>query len=125
MNMATVNGWSLQEDNDSESEDGHDFLTELSQDNWILESQDDPYTTLLMNGVQVARDKYTNFQRNAAHIKGDNECLLPKPIVIQVEINGVPVHALVDSGSLGDFISSTVVDQLKLKCTVLDKPLGL
>ena len=35
------------------------------------------------------------------------------------------MRALVDSGSLGDFISSTVVDQLKLKCTILDKPLGL
>ena len=65
---------------------------------------------LLMNGMQVAWDKYTNIQRNAVHVKGDNKHLLPKPIVIQVEINGVPVHALVDSSSLGDFISSTVVD---------------
>ena len=30
-----------------------------------------------------------------------------------------------DSGSLGDFLSSTVVDQLKIKRTNFDKPLGL
>ena len=46
-------------------------------------------------------------------------------MVIKVKINEMPVRALVDSGSLRDFISATVVDQLKLKCTILEKPLGL
>jgi hypothetical protein len=40
-------------------------------------------------------------------------------------VNGVPVRGLIDTGSLGDFVSSTLVDQLKLKRTNLDKPLGL
>ena len=64
-------------------------------------------------------------QRNAARTKDTAERLLPKPIVIHVMVDGHPVRALVDSGSLGDFVSATVVDQMKLKCTVLDKPLGL
>ena len=64
-------------------------------------------------------------QRNAAHTKDTAERLLPKPIVIRVMVDGHPVRVLVDSGSLGDFVSATVVDQMKLKCTVLDKPLGL
>ena len=40
-------------------------------------------------------------------------------------VNNVPVRALVDSGSLGDFMSATVADQLNLKRTVFDKALGL
>ena len=80
---------------------------------------------LMLNGVQVDRNKYVSVQRNAARIKDMGERLMPKPIVIKVAINGVPVRALVDSGSLGDFISSTLVDQLKLKRINWDKPLGL
>lgn len=64
-------------------------------------------------------------QRNAACVKSTEDRLLPKPVVIQMKINDSPIQALIDSGSLGDFISSTVVDQLKLKCVVLEKPLGL
>jgi hypothetical protein len=80
---------------------------------------------LSLNGVQVDRNKYVSVQRNAARLKGASERLLPKPVVIRVNVNGSPMRALVDSGSLGDFISSTAVDQLKLKRTELDKPLGL
>lgn len=45
--------------------------------------------------------------------------------MIQINVNGSALRALVDSGSLGDFVSSTIVDQLKLKHKDLDKPLGL
>jgi hypothetical protein len=38
----------------------------------------------------------------------------PKPIIVTIEMNGVPVRALLDSGSLGDFISPTLVDQLSV-----------
>jgi hypothetical protein len=76
-------------------------------------------------GIQVDKNKYVNIQRNAARVKDNHERLLPKPVVIRVNVNGLPVRALVDSGSLSDFISSTTVDQLKLKRTILDKPLGL
>ena len=80
---------------------------------------------LSLNGVQVDRNKYESVQRNTSRVKGAGECLLPKPVVIKVKISEMPVRALVDSGSLGDFISMTVVDQLKLKHTILEKPLGL
>ncbi|KAG8693823.1 hypothetical protein FRC09_010274 [Ceratobasidium sp. 395] len=55
----------------------------------------------------------------------DITCKLPKPLVIQAMINGKPVRALIDSGSLGDFISTTAVDQLKLEHEALTKPIGL
>jgi hypothetical protein len=80
---------------------------------------------LSLNGVQVDRNKYVNVQRNAARTKDVGERILPKLVVIRIDVNGLPVRALVDSGSLGDFVSSTLVDQLKLKRTILEKPLGL
>jgi hypothetical protein len=75
-------------------------------------------------GVQVDHNKYHHLQRNAASVKGDTQ-ILPKPIVIQVQVNGHPAQALVDSGSLGDFMSSTLADQLRVKRKTLDAPLGL
>ena len=70
------------------------------------------------------RNKYVSIQRNAAKVKS-SERLLPKPVVIKVKIDGHPAWALIDSGLLGDFISSTLVDQLKLKRNILDKAIGL
>jgi reverse transcriptase-like protein/aspartyl protease/zinc knuckle protein len=81
--------------------------------------------TVELSGVQVDRNKYVNIQRNAARVKNVTERLLPKPVVIRLNVNGHPVRALIDSGSLSDFISSTTVDQLKLKRNIFDKPLGL
>ncbi|KAJ2914251.1 hypothetical protein MD484_g6182, partial [Candolleomyces efflorescens] len=75
-------------------------------------------------GIQVPRNSYKGVQRNAAWVKGTQR-IVPKPIVVVVNINGHPSRALLDSGSLGDFISSTVVDQLKLKREKLDDPLNL
>jgi len=79
----------------------------------------------MLGGVQVDRHKYTGIQRNSARVKNIGERILPKPVVIGVEINGNHTRALVDSGSLGDFISSTLVDQLQLKRKVLKKAIGL
>jgi len=78
-----------------------------------------------VNGVQVDRNKYESIQRNASRVKGVDERLLPKPIIVKIKVNELPIRALIDTGSLGDFVSATVIDQLKLKRTVLDKPLGL
>ena len=79
---------------------------------------------LSLSGLQVDRSKYPNLQRNAASVKGDAR-ILPKPVVLQVRINGHPVQALVDTGSLGDFMSTMLADQLKVKKSMLDTPLGL
>ena len=77
-----------------------------------------------LGGVQVDRSKYPSLQRNSAQVKAHNR-VLPKPVVVKIEINGHPVRALLDSGSLGDFISSTLVDQLSLTRKTLEAPLSL
>ncbi len=81
-----------------------------------------PYTEIC--GVQVDRNKYVALQRNAAAPKG-RLCTVPKPIVITVHINGHPIRVLIDSGLLGDFISSNIADQLNLKREELSMPLTL
>lgn len=74
--------------------------------------------------IQVDRNKYVTMQQNAARAKMD-ERLLPRPVIIKISIDNQPARALIDSGSLGDFISSTLVDQLKLKRMLLDTAVGL
>jgi len=63
-------------------------------------------------------------EQNVARVKEPNR-ICPKPVVVVVNINGQPCRALLDSGSFSDFVSTTVADQLKLKLTLLDKPLPL
>ena len=77
-----------------------------------------------LGGVQVDRNKYPALQRNAAQVKG-NQRILPKPIVVRVTVNGHPARALLDSGSLGDFMSTTLADQLEVEKKILDTPLAL
>ena len=79
---------------------------------------------LELGGIQVDRNKYPALQRNAAQVKG-NQRLLLKPIVVKVAVNGHPARALLDSGSLGDFMSSTLADHLGVEKTTLDLPLAL
>ena len=74
--------------------------------------------------IQVDCNEYVAMQRNTAQAKMD-ERLLPRPVVVKISIDNQPARALIDSGSLGDFISSTLVDQLKLKRMLLDKAVGL
>ncbi|KAI0045056.1 hypothetical protein FA95DRAFT_1496070, partial [Auriscalpium vulgare] len=63
-----------------------------------------------------------SIERTAARAK-DLQRKLPKPIVVAVLVNGKPVRALLDTGSMADFVSTTLVDQLRLKTEVLVKPL--
>lgn len=62
--------------------------------------------------------------RSAARVKGESK-LVPKPIVVMIRITGQPCRALLDTGSLGDFVSTTLVDQLKLNTDQLGFPLTL
>jgi hypothetical protein len=75
-------------------------------------------------GKGKARPEGLEYQRTASTIR-DFTRLVPRPMVIVVYINNHPVTALVDSGSLGDFMSSTLADQLKIKPDVLAKPLNV
>ena len=77
-----------------------------------------------LSGRQVDRNRYPGLQRNAAQIKG-NQRILPKPIVVKAIVNNHPVRALLDSGSLGDFMSTTLADQLGIKKMLLNTPLAL
>ncbi|KAI9070208.1 hypothetical protein FKP32DRAFT_1541229, partial [Trametes sanguinea] len=60
-------------------------------------------------------------QRNAAAPR-DFKRLIPEPIVIVVKVNGLPARALLDSGSLSDFISAKFAHQLHIKVFELAKP---
>ncbi|KAG8689330.1 hypothetical protein FRC09_012471 [Ceratobasidium sp. 395] len=105
---------------------GRDLSTNLSETMPIPERHWDLSTQLAAmrldkkNGESSTR----NVEQNAAQPK-DITRKLPKPLVIQAMINRKPVRALIDSGSLGDFISTTAVNQLKLEREALTKPIGL
>lgn len=91
--------------------------------------QEDLKAVLLMpylevNGVQVPQGSYVGLQHNAA-IPKDFTWMVPKPLVIVVHINGHTACTLLDSGSLGDFVSTALADQLKVHKTLLKKPLPL
>ena len=55
----------------------------------------------------------------------DMLCKLLEPIVIQIQINGEPIHALFNTRSIADFLSTTVVDQLQLPRVTYEKPLSV
>ncbi|KAF4568137.1 hypothetical protein EYR36_010146, partial [Pleurotus pulmonarius] len=82
------------------------------------------YFALELFGQQVDRNKYAAIQRNTVVAK-DSSCSIPKPVVITVEINGGAAVALLDSGSLGDFMSCNLADQLVAKKIELATPLPL
>jgi hypothetical protein len=127
-------------DSDSETdEEGEAELlnaTHKQIHGWILDViSSEPFATkhhvfdaigedLQLNGIQVPRGTYAALQRNAA-IPKDFARMVPKPVVVVVRINENPARALLDSGSLGDFMSTSLADQLKVKKTALEKPLTL
>ena len=55
----------------------------------------------------------------------DQSRKVPEPIVVLATINGREVRALVDTGSMADFVSTTTVEQLKLKKEIYAKPLSV
>jgi hypothetical protein len=75
-------------------------------------------------GVQIKQGNYAAVQRNASK-PSDPARRLPKPLVIKAEVNGHVCRALIDSGSLADFMLSTLADQLRVKRQILAKPLPL
>ena len=83
-----------------------------------------PIQHLEINGVKVPRGSYAGLQRNAT-IPKDFTRMVPKPVVIVAHINGHPARALLDTGSLGDFMSTALADQLKVRKVPLKKPLPL
>ncbi|KAG6876585.1 hypothetical protein C0993_002046 [Termitomyces sp. T159_Od127] len=79
-----------------------------------IETMPTTLQVLELNGQQVEAGTYPALLRNNVRRKESSRKVL-KPLVIVVKLAGHPVRALVDSGSLGDFVSTTIVEQLKLK----------
>jgi hypothetical protein len=75
-----------------------------------------------LNGQQIPAGTYPAIHRTAVVAKDFKHVIL-KPIVVTVHINGQPARALIDSGSLLDFMSVTLADQLKIPHTELAKPI--
>ncbi|KAI0354525.1 hypothetical protein OH77DRAFT_1405030, partial [Trametes cingulata] len=61
-------------------------------------------------------------QRNALAPR-DFRRVVPEPIVVVVHVNCHPARALLDSGSLADFMSARLAQQLAIKLLELEKPL--
>jgi hypothetical protein len=92
-----------------------DTSTSITHQSWPV---------LSIAGIQIPCGTLAALQRNVA-IPKDFTQVIPKPIVVVVQINGQSVCALLDSGSLGDFVSMSLADQLKLTKLELMKSLVL
>ena len=90
----------------------------------VNEDSEEEESPVVLNGIQVTHGTFPAMQRNAALVKAPGRAV-PKPMVITMKINDHPARALLDSGLLGDFISTTLADQLKLHKETLEVPLGL
>lgn len=113
------------------SNDGqYDGLTELFSslddppDSWIQSILEESISECVVYGVQVAPGRYPALQRNSATTR-DMVRAIPKPIVVVVHVDGRPARALIDTGSLADFMSLTTAEQLKCRLTLLAKPLTI
>jgi hypothetical protein len=65
---------------------------------------------LYCGGVQIPPGSMKGIARTASTPRIP-ERVVAKPLIIVVLVNGNPVRALVDSGSLGDLISTTIADR--------------
>ncbi|KAJ1299296.1 hypothetical protein OPQ81_005349 [Rhizoctonia solani] len=116
----------------SDSEEKEEVWTSINWEELDTDLLKSPKIEALMIQLNAAKidkgkassSKVRNIKRNASKPK-DLTHKLPKPIIIEAEVNGHKVHALIDSGSLGDFISTTVIDQLKLLKEMLANPVSL
>ena len=68
--------------------------------------------------ARITPSRFSAIQRNAAVMR-DFKHTIPKPIIIVAHVNGQPMQALIDTGSLADFMSLTLVEQLRLGCIML------
>jgi len=84
----------------------------------------------LMVGVSQARkrDKRTEganpVERTAMRLK-EHTRKVPEPVVVLVKVNGHQIRALLDTGSMADFLSTTVTDQLDLRREYYSKLLAV
>lgn len=102
--------------------DDDEYSDDKSEESWDLggrnpgngsegRGNNSKISTLQLNGVQVKQGTYAAMERNASYPQAKGR-LVPRPFVIEVRVNDQWCRALVDSGSLGGFISTTLADQL-------------
>lgn len=84
----------------------------------------DTIDTIELYHTRFTPSRFSAIQRNAT-VTRDFKCTIPKPIVVVVHVNSQPAQALIDTGSLANFVSLTLVEQLKLECVMLEKPLTI
>lgn len=66
----------------------------------------------------------TTLQRNAATVKYFKR-LIPESVIVVVNINGHPARALLDTGSMADFLSAKLVHQLEIQSFELMKQIPI
>lgn len=86
---------------------------------WYMECLD-----VECNKATPSGSGYSALERNAAITK-DITRTIPKPVVVVVHVNEQPARALVDTGSLADFMSLNLAEQLQVKRVWLEKPLPI
>lgn len=74
--------------------------------------------------VSKLKDQVQALQRNTMVTK-DLTGLIPKPIIVVVHIEGQPARALIDTGSLADFMSLNFAEQLRIPKIQLKKPITI
>ncbi|ESK81295.1 hypothetical protein Moror_12141 [Moniliophthora roreri MCA 2997] len=105
--------------------DLYDNFLHLYMGNLKWEERDSGYVHFLsIAGMNIEPKSYPGLQRTSSLVKAINR-IVPKPIVVVVMIDGKLCQALIDIGSLGDFISTQVADQLRVHKQYLEKPLPL
>uniref|UniRef100_A0A0W0GB85 Putative polyprotein n=1 Tax=Moniliophthora roreri TaxID=221103 RepID=A0A0W0GB85_MONRR len=105
--------------------DLYDNFLHLYMGNLKWEERDSGYVHFLsIAGMNIEPKSYPGLQRTSSLVKAINQ-IVPKPIVIVVMIDGKPCRALIDTSSLGDFMSTQVADQLGVRKQYLEKPLPL
>jgi len=77
-----------------------------------------------LNGVQVPMGTYPALERNSTTMR-DFKRAIPEPVVVIVHVEGRPARALIDTGSLADFMSLTLAEQIKAPLITLEKPLTI
>lgn len=102
-------------------EEAPDLQSVLALDAILEEDLDSKFQALQLFGQQVEVGTYMLVRNN---IKQKNPTWhILKPLVVVAKLNGHPVCALIDSGLLGDFMSSTVAEQLNIKKNELTDPI--
>ncbi len=76
------------------------------------DDQRDQAKSTVLNAVERNAMKPKDFTRS-----------VPMPIVVAAQVNRHTIRALLDTGSMADFLSTTIADQLGLTLEILEKPL--